>query len=492
VSSRLLTAGTAVDTTAIVLCVCFLCYVSAILFPFLRKRAEQAGDATGFSWHLLVPCLNEAQVIGRTIRDLRLTHPAAHVWCIDDGSDDGTARVLVEFADDLQVHVVRRKLPAARTGKGAALNDGWRAVQEWLLAHPTVSAADVVVGVVDADARLAPAALAVISGPKFFGDPRVAAVQIQVRMLNRGLGADRLDGNDPAPSGRARALLVQLQDLEFRTVIAAMQGLRRRSGSVGMGGNGQFARLAVLDQIASEYGTPWHGALLEDFELGLHVLLVGHRNEYCDDTWVAQEGLPHLRPLIRQRTRWAQGGMQCGRYMAPIMRSRTLSTPAALEINYFLLIPWTQLLGTVAYLAAASVMGYYATTSEGGVVGWFESGGWGLLPLIVVFGILPVAIWGPVYRARCEPTITRRRALLISVAYWLYTYVMIIGVWAAFFRLLRKRHGWVRSPRVRSDRPSEPPVRRDPVLRRRPPARHKAIAVQRAPNGARPQTQTTV
>src|SRR5262249_22574946 len=154
--------------------------------------------------------------------------------------------------------------------------------------------------------------LDVIAGPSCFGDAAVGAVQVQVRVVHRGHGARR--------SSLSR-LLVRLQDMEFSGVIAAMQTFRRHLGSVGMGGNGQFTRLSVLDRIASEHGTPWHGALLEDFELGVHVLLAGFRTEYCHDTWVAQEGLPTLRSLVRQRSRWAQGSMQCFRYLWPVLRS---------------------------------------------------------------------------------------------------------------------------------------------------------------------------
>ena len=83
-----------------------------------------------------------------------------------------------------------------------------------------------------------------------------------------------------------------MQDIEFRTAIAAMQTLRVQTGSVGLGGNGQFTRLSVLDEIAQRAGCPWHGALLEDYELGLHVLLAGYENRYVDETYVARRASP--------------------------------------------------------------------------------------------------------------------------------------------------------------------------------------------------------
>lgn len=439
----------AVNAVAIVLCVGFLAYVVAILVPFLRRPPAVPGRAEDLEWHLLLPCLDEAAVIGRTVTRLLATAPTAHLWCIDDDSTDATPDVLaVLAATHDRVHVVSRRAPHAREGKGAALNAGYAGVLEHhRLLRPDVDPRRVVVGVVDADGRLDPLALDVLAGPTVFGDPEVGAAQVQVRMLNRGL-AGRPDGDDPAPTTRRGRALVALQDLEFRTVISAMQLLRQRLGSVGMGGNGQFTRLSVLGEIAAEHGVPWRGALLEDFELGLHVLLAGHRNQYCDDTWVAQEALPGVRALVRQRTRWAQGGMQCAKYLPAVLGSTRVSTAAALEIAYFLLIPWTQLLGSLVYAAALSIMGFYAVTTPGGVAEWLAGGGWGVLALAVLFGIGPVALWGPVYRRVCEPGTTRRRALGLGLLHWIYTYVLLVAVWRAFARVLRAERGWVKTSRV--------------------------------------------
>ncbi len=439
----------AVDLAALVLCVLFLAYVLAILVPFLRRRPEPAGDARDLDVHLILPCLDEEVVIARTVARLRHDHPTAHLWCVDDDSTDATGTILAAIAaSDDHVHLVSRRAPEARQGKGAALNAAWRLIKAWLAAtDPSYDAHRVVIGVVDADGRLAPDALDVIAGPGAFGDPKVGAVQVQVRMMNRGV-AGRPDADDPAADTRLGRLLVSLQDLEFRTVIAAMQHLRHRIGSAGMGGNGQFTRLVVLDAIAAENDTPWHGALLEDFELGLHVLLAGWDNRYCDDTWVAQEGLPRVRPLIRQRARWAQGGMQCAKYFRRVLLSKDVSTPSAVEISYFLMIPWTQLVGTLVYTASTGILAYWALIHPTGVTGWFLEGAWGLIPLVAAFGVGPLVVWGLVYRLRCEPTMSRRAAVGLGLAYWGYTYLMLASVWTGFYRVLRSQHGWAKTNRV--------------------------------------------
>jgi 1,2-diacylglycerol 3-beta-glucosyltransferase len=85
------------------------------------------------AWHLFVPALNEEQVIGGTIDYLRVNFPGAHVWIIDDDSDDRTGRIAAHRGQhDRFVHVVSRRHPDARTGKGNALNAAYRALDEWL------------------------------------------------------------------------------------------------------------------------------------------------------------------------------------------------------------------------------------------------------------------------------------------------------------------------------------------------------------------------
>ncbi len=432
-----------INNGAFLLCVLFLAYVIVIIVPFVRRKPAQTGDGDDFRWHFIIPCLNEEAVIDRTVRRLVADFPEAYVWCVDDGSTDATPALLAALAARYKrVQVVTRRLPDARKGKGAALNAAWRALDGCRPSY--IDPAEVIVGVVDADGQLDTRCLETIAGPAFFGDPEVGAVQIQVRVLDLPARARR----------RFARLLVRLQDVEFTVVIAAMQTLRRHVGSVGLGGNGQFTRLSALNTIANRHGTPWHGALLEDFELGLHVLLVGNRTEYCHDTWVSQEGLPTLRTLIRQRSRWAQGAMQCTRYLRPVLRSPGITNFGAAEISYFLLLPWMQLIGGVIYVFATVVVLFYAFTAVGGPSQWFQSDGWGLLPLFVLFGLGPLVVWGPVYRTTRARGLSRTRAMALGVANWPYSYVHHVATWWAFIRILRSRHDWKKTERVADERPA--------------------------------------
>ncbi len=426
----------AVNTAAFLLCAAFLAYVASIAVPLLRHRAGLPGIPTDFRWHFLIPSLNEEQVVAATVYDLTEKFPSAEIWCIDDASTDATHQIVSDLARaNRRVHVVTRELPNAREGKGPALNAGWEALVEYL--GPDADFEHTIVGVIDADGTLDPLCPEVISGPSFFGNPRVGAVQIMVRVVNE----------DPRAPARVR-ILTRLQDIEFSCVIAGMQMLRRHVGSTAMGGNGQFTRLSALQAVAAVYGTPWEKALLEDFELGLRILLTGGETEYCHDTWVAQQGPATLGRLMRQRSRWAQGLMQCFRYFIPVMRSRQVSTGAAMEIAVFLLLPWFQLFGIVVYLVSMVVLAYWALSTSGGPIQWLGAGAWGLIPLFVLFGLGPLAMWGPVYRRTAACEISRRHAFGLGLANWPYSYIHHVSTWWAFGRVLRARNDWKKTERL--------------------------------------------
>ncbi|MGH9078198.1 MAG: glycosyltransferase family 2 protein [Acidimicrobiales bacterium] len=422
----------------------FLAYVALIVVPFLRHRPGPPGQRADHQWHFMVPCLDEENVVAATVRRLLEQFPLSQVWCIDDASRDATPEIVAALAAiDHRVHAVTRTFPDAQRGKGPALNACWRAIVEWL--PPGTPPETVILGVVDADGHLDPRCLDVISGPEFFANPDVSAVQVAVRVRNQAGTKPGLD----VPRRRLSRLLTTMQDLEFATVIAAMQFLRRNIGSAGMGGNGQFTRLSALQLVADSYDQPWQDALIEDFELGLHILLTGGRTEYCHDTWVAQQGPPTLRRLVRQRSRWGQGVMQCIRYLRPVMLSPNIQTAAAFEIAYYILLPWFQLVGTLSYVVSLGVLCYAVAAAPAGVsLLWGAGGLWQLLPLFVLFAVVPLALWGPIYRCRAAPEIGLARSLLVGLANVPYSYMHQVAVWWAFLRVVRGRRDWKKTERM--------------------------------------------
>jgi len=420
----------------------FVQYVAAILIPYLRRKPRPVGDHRSFIWHVIIPARDEEAVIARTVRRLRTRFPETHLWVVDDASTDGTADIVERMSiEDQRVHLVRRVLPEARTGKGDALNAAYRAITAL---QDGGSPDRVIIGVVDADGELDPDCLGFLAGQGGFADPAVGGVQVEVRMRNL---TDRrlLPGRGRLANFVARTLL-RMQDLEFRTVIASVQHSRHYTGTVGLGGNGQFTRLSALMDLDRGEGRPWRGSLLEDFELGVHLLLAGWQNVFMADTWVSQEGLYNVRRFLTQRTRWGQGVLQCARYWPQVAASRHYSAAGFVETTYFLLQPWVTVeLSLVFTLPLAAIV--YGAAVDDGVHAWLWDTGVWYLTACYVLGCLPYVLWGPIYRARCAPEHPWTSGLGWGLAYVLYCYGYYITTWRAFVRILMRRSGWAKTRR---------------------------------------------
>jgi len=426
-----------------VLTIVFLTYVGFIMVPYLRHKPERPGNPADYDWHVFVPCRDEEAVIATTIERSRERFPEAHLWVIDDDSEDATSSIISAYAArDPYVHLVQRRLPEARTGKGDALNSAYAQLIDFLpedADHSTI-----IVAVVDADGELAPNAFAAVAGPDCFGDPTVGAAQITVWMKNRD---DKTPYPDKGKVANAFArYLLRMQDLEFRTVILAMQSLRQKTGTVGLGGNGQFTRLSVLDEIGEGYDAPWHGALLEDYELGLHVVLAGYQNRQVHDTHVAQEALPSFKRLVVQRSRWAQGNIQCIKYAPEILRSRNFDAAGIIECFYYLLLPFLQIIG---FVVVSSIVISQAIALAQNPEMWNQI--IINLPFIALLGLFfgagPFVGWGLLYKIKCEPQISWAKALQWGFGFWLFVPYAILSISRAFWRIITGKNGWSKTRR---------------------------------------------
>ena len=86
-----------VEALALVLVIVFLCYLTTIVWAYLRRGPSAGGNVEEFDWHMFVPCRDEEAVIDQTIERLRVTFPMAHVWVIDDHSEDDTAAIVARW-----------------------------------------------------------------------------------------------------------------------------------------------------------------------------------------------------------------------------------------------------------------------------------------------------------------------------------------------------------------------------------------------------------
>ena len=365
---------------------------------------------------VLMPCLNEAEVIAASVQRLLDIHdPGLHVMVIDDGSDDGTGDV-VQALGDPRAEVLRRVLPNARRGKGEALNNALAVVRERFAGCDPSS---VIIGVVDADGRLDPHAIA--EARRAFAPAEVGAVQMGVRINNR-----------------FSSLLARMQDMEFVVFTAVFQEGRRRLGSVGMGGNAQFARLSALNSLGRR---PWTRSLTEDFDLGVRLNGAGWTNEYWGRAAVPQQGVTSGRRLLRQRTRWFQGNLQSAHLLGRVARrQRGLSRADSL---WQILTPSVLLAGSFLVASFLSTLVLAVTAAvRGAPQSWL----WVLSAYLLAFG--PGLVFGWLYwRVERSEGLGLLRALAYSHLFVLYGLMPCLIGWRALARQATGRTGWAKTAR---------------------------------------------
>lgn len=377
-------------------------------------------SAYGYYVYFLIPCLDEAAVIGGTVAALR--HRSSRVIVIDDASTDGTGEVARQAGGD-QVLVVRRELPDAQQGKGAALNQGFLSA----LADTVRWGIDprrVVICVMDADGRLSDGALHEVL--PLFDDPNVGGAQIAVRIRNR-------DDN----------FLLAFQDHQFWTLSALTQVGRNATGTVSLGGNGQFTRLSALLDLG---GAPWSASLTEDLDLAVSLSLAGWELACSPRAAVEQEGVSDLRRLLRQRTRWYQGHMMTGRRVPEILRSPDLTNAAALELTLYLAVPWVfdlpwsilfHLVMAQVIVGAISGDVHLPTGSVSPAVG---------VAVFYVLAFWPALVTGLLAKTR-DRSISAFTALKLGHAFVVTNYISFFCCWSALWRIVRGRNGWTKTAR---------------------------------------------
>lgn len=233
---------------------------------------------------LVVPARNEERSIAGTLRSLAALdyhepdgRPCYEVLVVDDGSTDRTREVAAEaIADASHATVVRRDPEDGPRTKGAAL--AW--------AMPQVRGE--VIGVIDADARVAPTFLAAVVAA-WQRDPGASAIQVARR-----------------PRNAAASWLTAAQDEEQLMDLASQCGRWTTDGSAELRGNGMFVRRAALEAVGGWSPT----ALTEDLELSTRLAAAGHRIALAPEVPIGEEAVEAIAPLWRQRARWAEGSLR--------------------------------------------------------------------------------------------------------------------------------------------------------------------------------------
>ena len=300
-------------------------------FHHFAGNQQPAKIDYNLQYYVIVPCFNEAAVIQRTIKCL-LRFKQFEIVVVDDASSDNSVSQIKQITNS-HVHLLRRHLPNAHTGKGDVLNFALDYICQ-ITIRQRVPFEKVIIGVVDEDAQLVDNALQRLNA--YFSSPRTNITQMRVKMYPH-----------------FKNWLQILQDIEFFSINYMAQIMRMYTKTVGLSGNGQFFRLKpTIDKISAH---PWGNALLDDYELTIKMMLKKLHVDYMTDTYVYQEALTSPKRFVRQRSRWVQGDLNCLKYLPEIIKSRILSRTQKLGIYYFLLQPWLNFLADVAIIILTTI-----------------------------------------------------------------------------------------------------------------------------------------
>ena len=246
-----------------------------LLLTLARRHSHVLRGATSGPFappvSIVVPALNEAVPIERTVRSLVASdYPALEVIVVDDGSTDGTG----ELVEQLGLENVR-VLHQPNSGKATALNRG------------IVAARHEVIVTVDADTVFETGTLRALV--QAFSDPQVGAVSGNTKVGNRN------------------RFLGRWQHIEYvmgfnldRRLYDLLQCIPTVPGAVGA-----FRRQALI-----EAGGVSSATLAEDTDTTIAVSRAGWRIVYADDARAWTEAPASLGALWRQRYRWSYGTMQ--------------------------------------------------------------------------------------------------------------------------------------------------------------------------------------
>ncbi|GGX89988.1 glycosyltransferase [Streptomyces fructofermentans] len=244
--------------------------LSALHARRVRRRGFRWGRPVTEPVSVLVPAYNEAKCIENTVRSLMAGEHPIEVLVIDDGSSDGTARI-VENLRLPNVRVVRQ----LNAGKPAALNRG--------IANARY---DLIV-MMDGDTVFEPATVRELVQP--FGDPSVGAVAGNAKVGNRN------------------SMIGAWQHIEYvmgfnldRRMYDMLNCMPTIPGAVGA------FRRSALERV----GGMSEDTLAEDTDITMAMHRDGWRVVYAENARAWTEAPESVQQLWSQRYRWSYGTMQ--------------------------------------------------------------------------------------------------------------------------------------------------------------------------------------
>ncbi|WP_371934696.1 glycosyltransferase [Streptomyces sp. KL118A] len=244
--------------------------LSAVHARKARRRDFRRGPPVTEPVSVLVPAYNEAKCIEATVRSLMASDHPIEVVVIDDGSSDGTARIVEDLCLP-NVRVVRQQ----NAGKPAALNRG--------MANARF---DIIV-MMDGDTVFEASTVRELVQP--FGDHRVGAVAGNAKVGNRD------------------SLIGAWQHIEYvmgfnldRRMYDVLRCMPTIPGAVGA------FRRSALERV----GGMSDDTLAEDTDITMALHRDGWRVVYAEKARAWTEAPESVQQLWSQRYRWSYGTMQ--------------------------------------------------------------------------------------------------------------------------------------------------------------------------------------
>ncbi len=296
---------------AIAISLVYVAYLALRGYQAMREeRRTRPSDGRRRWVTLVVAARNEAPVIAATLRGLvqqdyaEGSEPCFDVLVVDDGSTDETGALAEQVAKQHAglLRVIRREQGDGPRMKAAALS----------YAHPHVRGE--VIGVVDADASLAPDFLWRVM-EAWRSDPDAVAIQAQRRAHNRG-----------------DSWFAAAQDEELLMDMASQCGRHATDGTAELRGNGMFVLREALERVGG-----WsEAALTEDLELSTRLVAAGERIAVAPLVEVGEEAVITWQALWMQRLRWAEGSIRRLIDLGPgLMRAQHVSLSRKLDFLAF-------------------------------------------------------------------------------------------------------------------------------------------------------------
>ena len=348
---------------------------------------------------VLVAAKDEENVVQRLIERLStIKYPKGKlsVWIIDDGSEDKTPQIAEELIQNKPNFQLLRRSKSAGGGKSGALNYALTKIQgDWLF-------------ILDADAQLHEDALMRVI--EFANEGEWSAVQLRKSVVNTN-----------------QNLLTSMQSMEMAMDAVIQKGRLLVGGVVELRGNGQLIQRSSIDKC----GGFNEETVTDDLDLSFRLLIAGEVVGIVWDPPVQEEAVEKFSALLKQRQRWAEGGLQRFFDYWPFLTSHQLSIAKRRDLVCFFLLQYA-----IPLISLSDIITSILTQTN--LVYWPLS--------FVAFSVSGLAYWKGCRRKSEGPELPKPNLikLLLAIVYLMHWFV-VIPIVTIKMVLLPKSLVWVKT-----------------------------------------------